>query len=134
MVCAPLCAAARTGIIRGRNSQEGAYTMDWSSIGRNIRQYRLECDLRQEDLAEAAGLSANYIGMVERGEKTPALETLVAILNVLHVSADMVLTDVVESGYTVKQSMLAEKVGRLPAAERERIYAVVDVLVQHAGQ
>lgn len=38
--------------------------MDWSSIGRNIRQYRLECDLRQEDLAEAAGLSANYIGMV----------------------------------------------------------------------
>lgn len=57
-----------------------------------------------------------------------------AILNVLHVSADMVLTDVVESGYTVKQSMLAEKVGRLPAAERERIYAVVDVLVQHAGQ
>lgn len=57
-----------------------------------------------------------------------------AILNVLHVSADMVFTDVVESGYTVKQSMLAEKVGRLPAAERERIYAVVDVLVQHAGQ
>lgn len=108
--------------------------MDWSSIGRNIRQYRLECDLRQEDLAEAAGFSANYIGMVERGEKTPSLETLVAILNVLHVSADMVLTDVVESGYTVKQSMLAEKVGRLPAAERERIYAVVDVLVQHAGQ
>ena len=107
--------------------------MDWSSIGRNIRQYRLECDLRQEDLAEAAGLSANYIGMVERGEKTPSLETLVAILNVLRVSADMVLTDVVESGYTVKQSMLAEKVGRLPAAERERIYAVVDVLVQHAG-
>lgn len=108
--------------------------MDWSSIGRNIRDYRVENGMRQEDLAEATGLSANYIGMVERGEKTPSLETLVAILNVLHVSADMVLTDVVESGYTVKQSMLAEKVGRLPAAERERIYAVVDVLVQHAGQ
>lgn len=106
--------------------------MDWTSIGRNIRQYRLECDLRQEDLAAATGLSANYIGMVERGEKTPSLETLVAILNVLHISADMVLTDVVESGYTVKQSLLAEKVGRLPAAERERIYAVVDVLVRYA--
>lgn len=107
--------------------------MDWTSIGRNIRQYRLERDLRQEDLAEAVGVSANYIGMVERGEKTPSLETLVAILNELEVSADMVLTDVVETGYTVKQSLLAEKVGRLPAAERERIYAVVDVLVQHAG-
>lgn len=106
--------------------------MDWASIGRNIRQYRLERDLRQEDLAAAAGVSANYMGMVERGEKTPSLETLVAILNALEISADMVLTDVVDSGYTVKQSLLAEKVGRLPAAERERIYAVVEVLVEQA--
>lgn len=108
--------------------------MDWSSIGRNIRCYRLEQDLRQEDLAEAIGLSGNYIGMVERGEKIPSLETLVAILNVLHISADMVLTDVVDTGYTVKQSMLAERIGRLPAAERERIYAVVDLLVRYADR
>lgn len=108
--------------------------MDWASIGRNIRQYRLERDLRQEDLAEAVGVSTNYMGMVERGEKTPSLETLVAILNALEISADMVLTDVVDSGYTVKQSLLAEKVGRLPAAERERIYAVVEVLVAQAGK
>ena len=108
--------------------------MDWASIGRNIRRYRLERDLRQEDLAAAAGVSANYMGMVERGEKTPSLETLVAILNALEISADMVLTDVVDSGYTVKQSLLAERVGRLPAAERERIYAVVEVLVEQAGK
>ena len=69
---------------------------------------------------------------VERGEKIPSLETFVALLNLLHVSADMVLTDVVDTGYTVKQSMLAEQVGRLPAAERERIYAVVQVLVDRA--
>lgn len=106
--------------------------MDWSSIGRNLRQYRQESGLRQEDLARAAGLSVNYIGMVERGEKIPSLETFVALLNLLHVSADMVLTDVVETGYTVKQSMLAEQVGRLPAAERERICAVVQVLVDRA--
>lgn len=106
--------------------------MDWSSIGRNLRQYRQESGLRQEDLARAAGLSVNYIGMVERGEKIPSLETFVALLNLLHVSADMVLTDVVDTGYTVKQSMLAEQVGRLPATERERIYAVVQVLVDRA--
>ena len=58
--------------------------MDWSSIGRNIRDYRVENGMRQEDLAEATGLSANYIGMVERGEKTPSLETFVALLNALH--------------------------------------------------
>ena len=57
--------------------------MDWSSIGRNLRQYRQESGLRQEDLARAAGLSVNYIGMVERGEKIPSLETFVAMLNLL---------------------------------------------------
>lgn len=108
--------------------------MDWSSIGRNLRIYRRESGLRQEDLARAAGVSGNYIGMVERGEKVPSLETLVALLNALHISADMVLTDVVDTGYTVKQSMLAERIGRLPAAERERIYAVVDLLVRYADR
>ena len=106
--------------------------MDWSSIGRNIRSYRQQAGLRQEDLANAVGVSANYIGMVERGEKVPSLETLVALLNALHISADMVLTDVVESGYTVKESLLAEQIGRLPHKERARIYAVVEVLVQQA--
>ena len=41
--------------------------MQYNSIGTNIRKFRTEKKLRQEDLAERAGLSANYIGMVERG-------------------------------------------------------------------
>lgn len=106
--------------------------MDWTSIGRNLRAYRQEAGLRQEDLAAAAGVSTNYIGMVERGEKIPSLETFVALLNALQVSADMILTEVVDTGYTVKQSLLAERMGRLPEKERARIYAVVDVLIQQA--
>lgn len=45
--------------------------MNLSSIGKNIRKYRLQRNLCQEDLAEMAALSSNYIGMVERGEKVP---------------------------------------------------------------
>lgn len=103
----------------------------YESIGKNIRKYRLEKKLRQEDLAERAGLSTNYIGMVERGEKIPALETFVTILNVLDVSADVILADVLVTGYTVKDSLLAEKMAKLSKDERERIYAVIDTLIQH---
>ena len=103
----------------------------YESIGKNIRKYRLEKNLRQEDLAERAGLSTNYIGMVERGEKIPALETFVTILNVLEVSADVILADVLVTGYTVKDSLLAEKMAKLSKDERERIYAVIDTLIQH---
>jgi len=103
----------------------------YESIGKNLRKYRLEKKLRQEDLAERAGLSTNYIGMVERGEKIPSLETFITILNVLEISADMVLSDVLVKGYQVKNSILAERIGTLSKDERERIYAVIDTLIQH---
>lgn len=85
--------------------------MGLESIGKNIRKYRLVKKLRQEDLAEKAELSTNYIGMVERGEKIPSLETFIGIVNALGVSADMILADVIDVGYTVKNSLLAEKNG-----------------------
>lgn len=68
--------------------------MTTDSIGRNIRKYRMEKKMRQEDLAEKTGLSANYIGMLERGEKLPALDTFISILNALEITADAVLCDV----------------------------------------
>ena len=52
----------------------GGITMELESIGRNIRKFRLMRNLRQEDLAEMAGLSINYVGALERGEKIPSLE------------------------------------------------------------
>ena len=50
--------------------------MDLKSIGKNIRLFRQEKKLRQEDLAEKAELSTNYIGMIERGEKALSLDSL----------------------------------------------------------
>ena len=50
--------------------------MQLDTIGKNIRKYRLMKKFRQEDLAEKAGLTTNYIGMVERGEKFHHLKPL----------------------------------------------------------
>ena len=64
--------------------------------------------------------------MVERGEKIPSLETFIKIVNALGVSSDMVLIDVLETGYTVKNSMLNEKLEKLVPEDRNRIYEVID--------
>ena len=69
---------------------QGGDEMKLATIGKNVRKYRLMKKLRQEDLAEKAGLTTNYIGMVERGEKIPSLETFIKILNALGVSADRI--------------------------------------------
>ena len=90
----------------------GGVAMELESIGKNIRKYRLMKKLRQEDLAEKAGLSINYVGAIERGEKVPSLETLLVIINALGVSADMILADVIETGYVVKDSSDRYRLGR----------------------
>lgn len=107
--------------------------MNLDTIGKNIKKYRLEKKLRQEDLAEKTDLSTNYIGMLERGEKIPSLETLINILNILEISADMVLSDVLNTGYTVKNSILDDKLAKLTDKDRNRIYDVIDVLLKHSN-
>ena len=113
---------------------KGGDVMKLDTIGKNIRKFRLARKLRQEDLAEKTDLTTNYIGMVERGEKIPSLETFIKIVNALGVSSDMVLTDVLETGYTVKNSMLTEKLEKLVPEDRNRIYEVIDTLVKQSKQ
>lgn len=106
--------------------------MELETIGRNIKKYRIEKKLRQEDLAEKTDLSSNYIGMVERGEKIPSLETFISILNALEISADMVLADVLKQGYVVKNSLFSEDMQKLSQDDRERIYLVIETLIKYS--
>lgn len=105
--------------------------MELASIGRNIRKFRQAQKLRQEDLAEKAGLSVNYIGALERGEKYPSLETFIVIANVLNVTSDMLLADLLITGYQIKNSILDKKINSLSVHDRERIYAVIDTLLKY---
>lgn len=106
--------------------------MNYDSIGKNIRSYRIKRKLRQEDLAEMTDLSVTYIGMVERGEKIPALETFIKILNALEVSADIILTDVLKVGYEIKSSLLTEQINALSSTERDKVFDVIETLIKHS--
>ena len=105
--------------------------MDYRSIGSNIRKIRTQNKLRQEDVAERANLSVNYVGAVERGERLPSLETFITILNAIGASADVVLSDVLENGYEIKNSILADKLKSLSKDELSRVYEVLDTLLKH---
>ncbi len=68
-------------------------SLDNHSIGSRIRYYRLQKNWTMADLAEAAGVSLQQIGHVERGERTCSLNTLVEIANALKLPADELLVD-----------------------------------------
>ena len=65
--------------------------MDYKAFGRRIREKRKELHLSQEALAVAIGLSASFMGHIERGTRIASIETLVRICNVLHVSPNYLL-------------------------------------------
>ena len=104
--------------------------MDLSGIGKQIREARLQKSWNLDQLAEKTNLSLAYIGMIERGEKIPKLETFIRIINTLEISADVVLQDVLVNGYQVRMSRYLEKMDQLSKEKRDDILEIVDVLLK----
>src|SRR6267154_6673701 len=57
-------------------------------FGKNIRAVRDALKLSREIVAERAGIDADYLGEIERGEKWPALWMIRAIARALKVSPE----------------------------------------------
>lgn len=104
--------------------------MDTREIGKKLRERRMEKSWSQEELAERMDLSATYIGMIERGEKSPKLETFVKLANILEVSADELLADVIHRGNKLRLSRYTEKVSKLDEKEKQRLYGIIDVFLE----
>lgn len=104
------------------------------SIGRRIQQYRKKKGLTQEQLAEKVGLSTNYISAVERGVNQLNLDKLIDVINILECSANEIFVDVLNNGYEIKSSLLSEQISKLSKDEQERIFAVVQTLVDTANK
>ncbi len=104
--------------------------METAEIGRKLRDRRIECEWSQEDLAERTGLSPVYIGMIERGEKTPRLETFVKIINTLDVSSDEILEDVLTQGFKIKMTKYTEAIEKLEPKDQKRILAIIDAYLK----
>lgn len=98
-------------------------------VGQRFKQYREQAGLTQEELAEKVGLNSNYISRIERGDSFPRLETFVGLLNALEVSADAILCDVVFTSSVYTENMLSEKLKLLPQKEKDKILAVISLLI-----
>ena len=62
-------------------------------LGDAIRMSRKAAGFSQEKLAEKADLHPNYIGEVERGEKTISVDALIRIAKALKVRVSVLVAD-----------------------------------------
>jgi transcriptional regulator with XRE-family HTH domain len=55
-------------------------------FGKNIRAAREAANMSRDLVAERAGITTNYLGEIERGEKWPSLENIRAVARSIGVS------------------------------------------------
>ncbi|MFZ5944409.1 MAG: helix-turn-helix domain-containing protein [Bacillota bacterium] len=67
--------------------------MEEINIGAKIRKIRFEKGLSTLNLAEMAGLSQQYISLIENGKTTPSLKSLFKISAALNVNPGIILED-----------------------------------------
>lgn len=65
--------------------------IDYTHMGKRIRDRRKELHLTQEALAEQTGISTPFLGHIERGSRIASLDTLLAICIALDVSMDFII-------------------------------------------
>ena len=99
--------------------------MNQKAIGRRIKAAREKKQLTQEQLAELVDLSTMHISVIERGVKLPKLETLINIANVLDVSADVLLQDVINNRAEIFSSEVSTLMNKLPQEDQQRVLAAL---------
>jgi transcriptional regulator with XRE-family HTH domain len=104
--------------------------MDYKKIGQRIRDEREKFNLSRERFAEILDLSTNYVGQIERGEKTSSLETFVSIADTLHVSLDYLIRGTVFPG-KVETIALQKYINRCTKDEVQLVTDVVRAMLPH---
>lgn len=104
--------------------------MDLKTVGMRIKEAREAKGLTQEELAAMVDLSPTHVSVIERGVKVTKLDTFVAIVNALDVSADSLLIDVVQHSAAGVMNELSEAVQRLPIDEQRKIIQIIKVFTE----
>ncbi|WP_050551806.1 helix-turn-helix domain-containing protein [Clostridium tunisiense] len=100
-------------------------------LGKRIKNAREIKKLTQEKLAEIIGVSTVYISHLEIGSKTPSLETLIKISNVLEVSIDYLLANNLNTSVDYLKGDLAKILNSCSAKDISLILAVAKAIIEH---
>jgi transcriptional regulator with XRE-family HTH domain len=104
--------------------------MDINKIfGNRLRQIRAELEITQEELALKCDMQPSHIGQLERGIKSPTLETLYKIASGINIDvSDLVNfreTLEVPNNYDEQTNKIIAQVQKMSVTEKKRILTIV---------
>lgn len=106
--------------------------MDYITLGKNVRKYRLILGFTQEELADKCECSNSHIGQIGNARGIPSLNKVVKIANALSVTVDQLLKESYSNPEVVYLREIAERIEKYPVARRiqacEALMAYLDSL------
>lgn len=99
-------------------------------FGIRLRAYRKQKGMTIERLAEQVGVSPNYLGDIERGNKLPSMGTLIRLVNELDISADELLKDEINRADYLIDAEISEKLKELTPKQRMAVLKILDTVLE----
>ena len=94
-------------------------------FGRRIQEIRKQKKLSQEQVAEKAGISSNYLSRIECGKENPTLDMLIKLGNALKVE----MWEMFDFGHTVSTKELKEAIQKFSQkADEETLRTIVKII------
>ena len=105
--------------------------IDYALLGKNIKYYRNQKKMTQEQLAEQVNLSLGFISQVERGVTSMSLDTLVDVCNSLDCSAGDILEHVQIRPEPNQSKDFLALLEQLPKRDQTLFYHMLKAYVDH---
>lgn len=103
--------------------------MNQTALGKRIKAAREKKNMTQEELAAAVDYSVDHMSVIERGVKSPKLDKLVTIANVLGVGTDYLLQDDLDTAVLLQASEISEKLKTLSPEKQRKALNVLGTLI-----
>ena len=104
--------------------------IDYTDIGRRIKQKRMEKGLTQEKLAELVGIGPSHMSHLESGKTVASMDVFIELCNVLECSADELLCREIVTAKPMLDSWLVELVADCDRTEIKIISDTIATLKQ----
>jgi Predicted transcriptional regulators len=104
--------------------------IDYKLLGKNIKYYRKQKQLTQEQMAEQLDLSLGFISQVERGITKMSLDTLVDVCDLLGCSAAELLDNVQINREKTELDDFLALYEKLPKRDQGLFYCMLKAYVE----
>lgn len=100
-------------------------------FGKRVRAVRKAARITQEKAAEAAHLNSKYLGEIERGEKRPSFEAIIALSKALDVPPEVLFRfDSEDDDEKALRRKIESLLQKASTSQLQRVHKIVRVLLE----